>query len=104
MGERESHELAVTVQDNDAALGLTVKLSPRRLGLLTALYFVQGMPFGFQAIALPVYLRSQGVSIVALGFVGATGLVAATLLGTHRVIYGPVYMITWLVVAAPMRR
>lgn len=45
-----------------------MKISPRRLGLLTALYFVQGMPFGFQAIALPVYLRSQGVSIVALGF------------------------------------
>ncbi|WP_224241549.1 MFS transporter [Hyalangium gracile] len=45
-----------------------MKLSPRKLGLLSALYFVQGMPFGFQAIALPVYLRTQGVSVLALGF------------------------------------
>jgi MFS family permease len=41
-----------------------------RLGLLTALYFVQGMPFGFQATALPVYLRSHGVSVATIGFVG----------------------------------
>ena len=28
-----------------------------RLAALGALYFTQGMPFGFQATALPVYLR-----------------------------------------------
>lgn len=45
-----------------------------RLGLLTALYFVQGMPFGFQATALPVYLRSHGVSVTAIGFLGLLSL------------------------------
>lgn len=50
------------------------KLSPRKLGLLSALYFVQGMPFGFQATALPVYLRTQGVSVEAIGFIGLLSL------------------------------
>lgn len=45
-----------------------------RLGLLTALYFVQGMPFGFQATALPVYLRSHGVSVTTIGFIGLLSL------------------------------
>lgn len=53
----------------------TVKrLSVRKLGLLSALYFVQGMPFGFQATALPVYLRMQGVSVGAIGFIGLLAL------------------------------
>jgi MFS transporter, PAT family, beta-lactamase induction signal transducer AmpG len=51
-----------------------VKLSPRRLGLLTALYFVQGMPFGFQATALPTYLRLQGISVLALSFLQVLAL------------------------------
>lgn len=42
-------------------------ISPRKLGLLSALYFVQGMPFGFQATALPAFLRVQGVSLKAIG-------------------------------------
>ena len=50
------------------------KLSPRKLGLLSALYFVQGMPYGFQATALPVYLRTQGVSVEAIGFIGLLAL------------------------------
>jgi MFS transporter, PAT family, beta-lactamase induction signal transducer AmpG len=40
------------------------------LALLTVLYFAQGLPFGFQATALPVYLRAQGVSVTAIGFLG----------------------------------
>ncbi|ADO70136.1 MFS transporter [Stigmatella aurantiaca] len=51
-----------------------MKLSPSKLGLLGALYFVQGMPFGFQATALPVYLRTQGVSVTAIGFLGLLSL------------------------------
>jgi MFS transporter, PAT family, beta-lactamase induction signal transducer AmpG len=47
---------------------------PSRLWLLCALYFVQGLPFGFQVTALPVYLRSRGVSLAALGFAGALSL------------------------------
>jgi PAT family beta-lactamase induction signal transducer AmpG len=51
-----------------------VKLSPAKLGLLSALYFVQGMPFGFQVTALPVYLRSQGVSVTTLSFLQVLSL------------------------------
>lgn len=44
------------------------------LALLSLLYFAQGLPFGFQATALPVYLRSRGTSLSALGFVGLLSL------------------------------
>ncbi len=50
------------------------KLSPAKLGLLSALYFVQGMPYGFQATALPAYLRTHGVSVGAIGFIGLLAL------------------------------
>jgi len=42
-----------------------------RIALLLALYFAQGLPYGFQVTALPVYLRTQGVSLAAIGFLGA---------------------------------
>ncbi len=45
-----------------------------KLLLLLALYFVQGLPFGFQASALPIYLRTHGVSLSAIGFAGALAL------------------------------
>ncbi len=37
--------------------------SARKVALLTALYFAQGLPYGFQAVALKAYLRQQGVSL-----------------------------------------
>lgn len=46
----------------------------RKLGLLSLLYLAQGLPFGFQAKALPVYLRETGVSLTTIGF--ATALAA----------------------------
>ncbi len=46
----------------------------KKLIILFLLYFSQGLPFGFQATALPVYLRTHEVSLTAIGF---TGLVAA---------------------------
>ena len=46
----------------------------RKLGILWALYFVQGLPFGFQATALPVYLREAGLSLTAIGFATALSL------------------------------
>lgn len=46
----------------------------RKLGVLWALYFVQGLPFGFQATALPIYLRSSGSSLTAIGFASALAL------------------------------
>lgn len=45
-----------------------------KLTILSTLYFVQGLPAGFQATALPVYLYEQGVSKTALGFLGALAL------------------------------
>ena len=42
----------------------------KTIALLLALYFVQGLPFGFQAVALPVYLRQQGASLAEIGLVG----------------------------------
>ena len=40
----------------------------QRFGLLAALYFAQGVPFGLFMQALPVILREQGVSLEAIGF------------------------------------
>ncbi|MFN3197510.1 MAG: MFS transporter [Bradymonadia bacterium] len=38
-----------------------------KLGLLGALYFSQGLPFGFFTQALPVFLRDQGISLAGIG-------------------------------------
>jgi PAT family beta-lactamase induction signal transducer AmpG len=46
----------------------------RRTALLLSLYFVEGLPFGFQAKTLTALLRSQGVSLVGVGFAGALSL------------------------------
>ncbi|WP_095957693.1 MFS transporter [Corallococcus macrosporus] len=51
-----------------------MRLPPPRLALLCMLYFVQGLPFGFQATALPVYLRAQGASLTTIGLLGALWL------------------------------
>jgi MFS family permease len=39
--------------------------------VLSVLYVVQGLPFGFQASALGLYLRSEGISLTAVGLAGA---------------------------------
>lgn len=46
----------------------------KKLALLSALYLAQGLPFGFQATALPIYLRERGLSLTAVGFAGALSL------------------------------
>jgi MFS transporter, PAT family, beta-lactamase induction signal transducer AmpG len=46
----------------------------RKLGILWTLYFVQGLPFGFQATALPVYLREAGLSLTGIGLATALAL------------------------------
>lgn len=48
--------------------------SAKKTALLLALYFAQGLPFGFQAQALPVYLRAAGISLTAIGFASALSL------------------------------
>ncbi|NVB36469.1 MFS transporter [Pseudenhygromyxa sp. WMMC2535] len=39
--------------------------------MLSVFYVVQGLPFGFQAKALPIYLAASGVSLTDIGFTGA---------------------------------
>lgn len=40
----------------------------RKLAFLSALYFAQGLPGGFLAVALPILLREQGASLTTIGF------------------------------------
>jgi PAT family beta-lactamase induction signal transducer AmpG len=47
-----------------------VKSREGRLSILTLLYFVQGLPYGFQATALGVYLREADVSLTNIGLAG----------------------------------
>lgn len=46
----------------------------RKLILLSALYCAEGLPYGFQASALPVLLREQGTSLAAIGYSSALAL------------------------------
>lgn len=47
---------------------------PRKFFILAVLYFVQGLPYGFQLIALPVYLREAGMSLAGIGMATALSL------------------------------
>lgn len=46
----------------------------RKLAFLGLLYVAQGMPFGFQALALPLYLGEAKVSLSTIGFAGLLAL------------------------------
>src|SRR4030095_1312128 len=46
----------------------------RLFGMLSALYFAQGLPSGLIARALPPLLREQGVSLSVIGFTSALAL------------------------------
>lgn len=46
----------------------------RKLAFLGLLYAAQGMPFGFQSMALPLYLREAGASLTTIGFAGLLAL------------------------------
>jgi len=45
-----------------------------RFAILSLLYIVQGLPFGFQTTALPVFMRLHGMSLSAVGFASALSL------------------------------
>lgn len=45
-----------------------------KISVLSSLYFVQGLPAGFQATALPTYLRQQGATTTLIGFLGVLAL------------------------------
>jgi MFS transporter, PAT family, beta-lactamase induction signal transducer AmpG len=42
-----------------------------KLAFLSALYFAQGLPYGFQTTALPIYLRERGETLGTVGLIGA---------------------------------
>ena len=46
----------------------------RRLTVLSALYLAQGLPYGFQSFALPIFLRRSGASLTAIGLLSALSL------------------------------
>jgi PAT family beta-lactamase induction signal transducer AmpG len=45
-----------------------LRLSWRKVGLLTVLYFVQGLPFGFFLFTFPLHLRGEGYSLFKITF------------------------------------
>jgi RhtX/FptX family siderophore transporter len=45
-----------------------------KLGLLTSLYFSQGLPFGFFTVALPVLMREEGRSLESIGLANLLAL------------------------------
>lgn len=45
-----------------------------KIALLSLLYFAQGLPYGFQANALPAYLRASGISLTGISLAGALSL------------------------------
>jgi MFS transporter, PAT family, beta-lactamase induction signal transducer AmpG len=47
---------------------------PWKIGVLSALYFAQGLPFGFQSNALPLYLRELGLSYTQVSLARALAL------------------------------
>lgn len=42
--------------------------------MLSALYFVEGMPWGFQSKALPVFMRTQSASLTSIGLLSLLSL------------------------------
>lgn len=64
--------------------------APGKIALLTTLYLVQGLPFGVQAKALPIYLRARGVSLETIGFLG---LLAAPWL--FKILWAPLVERYW---------
>ncbi|MBI2377205.1 MAG: MFS transporter [Deltaproteobacteria bacterium] len=49
-------------------------IAARKLAILSALYVAEGLPFGFQATALPIVLRERGVSLTGIGMLSALSL------------------------------
>lgn len=47
---------------------------PQTLALLSALYFVEGVPWGLQSQALPIYLRQHHESLAMIGLLNALSL------------------------------
>ncbi len=60
--------------DADTPARASAAANARKIAILAALYIGQGVPFGFQATALPVQLREAGASLQMLGFASLLAL------------------------------
>lgn len=49
-------------------------VAPWKLGLLASLYFAQGLPFGFQSNALPLYLTELGLTMTEVSLARALAI------------------------------
>jgi PAT family beta-lactamase induction signal transducer AmpG len=69
------HRVAVSAAAS-AATDAAARQPPRAgtLATLSLLYIGQGLPFGFQATALPVQLREAGLSLEGIGMLGMLAL------------------------------
>ena len=67
-------------------------------------HLVNGEVISVRRLSRRREVKEVAVALVVVGaaFVAATGLVAAVLLGIHRVVYGPVYGAVWMLVAGVM--
>ncbi|MFH2008874.1 MAG: MFS transporter [bacterium] len=52
-----------------AANAAPPRLSWNKIGILTVLYLVQGLPFGFLIGTFPMFLKSQGMSLAKITFI-----------------------------------
>lgn len=50
------------------------RVAGKTLALLSALYFVEGVPWGFQSQALPIFLREHHESLTVIGLLNALSL------------------------------
>jgi MFS transporter, PAT family, beta-lactamase induction signal transducer AmpG len=67
--------LGAIMTKTDSIAGSTSHLSLRRkLWVVGALYFAEGVPYGFINITLSVYFRSQGMPLEQIGFLSILGL------------------------------
>jgi len=67
-------------------------------------HLVNGEVISVRRLSRRRELREVAVALAVVGaaFTAATGLVAAVLLGAHRVVYGPVYGAVWMLAAGVM--
>ena len=49
-------------------------VAPWKIGLLASLYFAQGLPFGFQSNALPLYLTELGLTMTEVSLARALAI------------------------------
>ena len=71
--EKETSSTSSGGEDEDRSQG-SGRLSIRKAGILTVLYLVQGLPFGFFLFTFTLHLREQRLSLAKITFISAVNL------------------------------